>query len=278
MVLPGSRVVPLALLVLLAGCGSYAVGSLDTPTVTPAPVPSDQPVSTAGQSLPPGLSETGITNVTALRRAHARVLSSTSFTRHTTLSIQYLNGTELLGVERTLQVEPADDRFSYREVRTGSSAQRPSDTVRVSIWSTGDRVHRVAWLRNGTVRNTTSRRAAGGIARSVTQPPGTRIPSIFGGINVEVVEQWNENGMTVSRVAATDASSSVLPLFPAPHGSAELRAEITETGLVRHIVVEAVSRRGRLTLKLHWTIRYSAVGETSVSPPARDSDTASAVG
>lgn len=252
----------LALLVVLAGCGGFGAGSPAPPSVTPVPLPSDRSQPTVAGNLPPGVSETGITNVTALSRAHAGALAGTSFTRHTTLTIRYPNGTVLQGANRTLRMGASDDRFYYREIRRGSWAERPGDPVRVTVWSTADVVHRVTRLRNGAVLYATNREAAV-TPRQVTRPSGKEVRRVFDGVDVAVIAQGDANGSSVV-VAANDAASTVLPLFPAPHGSAELRARVSETGLVSQIRVESVSRRGTQTLRLQWSVRYSAIGETNV--------------
>lgn len=229
--------------------------------VTPAPLPPDESTPSGGPTVAPGVTDAGITNLTALSRAHASVLAETSFTRRSTLSIRYPNGTELLGANRTLRMGASDDQFYYRETRTGSWTERSGDPVRITVWSTGDIVQRVTRLRNGTVLYATNREA-GVTPRQVTGPSGKEVRKVFDGVDLAVIAQDDANGSSVV-VAANDAASTVLPLFPAPHGSAELRARVSETGLVSQIRVESVSRRGTQTLRLQWSVRYSAIGETN---------------
>lgn len=240
--------------------------------MTPAPLPTDAPPSTA---LPvPGLSQAGLSNVTALSLAHERALTGTSFTRRTTLTIRYPNGSVLLGAVRTLRMDPSGERFHYRENRTGAWAERPGDPVWVAAWSAGDAETQVVGFRNGTVRNGTVPNSTGegsAIGPVVGRPSGDRIHAVFSGVDFDVTGRREVNGTTVFVVEATDVSSTVLPLFPAPHGTADIRAHVSETGLVRDVRVEAVSRRGRVTLHLRWTVRYSPVGETTVVPPTRTS-------
>lgn len=66
-----------ALLVVLAGCAG--LGGPPTDTVTPAPVPGDDPETVAGTTLPPGVSATGLENVTALAGAHVAAAEGRSY-------------------------------------------------------------------------------------------------------------------------------------------------------------------------------------------------------
>lgn len=166
-------------------------------------------------------------------------------------------------------MDASGERFAYRERRTGAWARRPGDPVSISVWSTSGPVNRLVEFRNGTIRR------EAGLDRPTTigRPVGDHVHTVFSGFDVDVIDRGDANGTTRFVLEATDVSSTGLPLFPAPHGTADIRAVVSESGLVRTIQVEAVSRRGRLTLHLIWTVRYSAVGETVITPP-RLNDTA----
>ena len=68
-------------LVVLAGCSGVTVVDRTTETVTPAPVPAPQTETETGDdTLPPGVSGRGVTNVHALVRAHQSATSDMSYT------------------------------------------------------------------------------------------------------------------------------------------------------------------------------------------------------
>lgn len=262
----GSPAGLLALLLVLGGCSGVGVGPSPDPTVTPAPLPTDSPSPADGPFGAPGISGTHVTNATALAQAHAQVLSATSFTRHTTLQIQYPNGTVLLGATVTLRMGPTDDRFRYHEARTGAWADEPDEPVTVTVWSEGDSARRAIKLGNGTVLNTTLARDEATIGRAIGRPSGDRIASLFGNVRVEVVGRSQANGTAEVEVVASDVPPTLVPVFPAPHGEATVRATVSETGLVRSVLVTSESRRGEHTLQLQWCVRYFAIGQTTVAP------------
>lgn len=137
------RWVPLAVavLALLAGCGSAtgpASPDTGTATVTPAPVPTPvptepaastdtpttTPTSAPAEALPPGVTASGIANVSALARAHRSALEGRSYR-----AVTVVNRTTASGWERTRRVVRVEGERAHLVRRTNESGGDGSSRV-----------------------------------------------------------------------------------------------------------------------------------------------------
>jgi hypothetical protein len=105
--------VGLVLLVVLAGCNLPGVGPTGdgTPSVTPAPVPDDE--------YPPGLTENGLRNATALVLAHTDALRNRSLRAVNERVVTDENGSRRSYANGTVRYGPDWSRFRIESVRGG---------------------------------------------------------------------------------------------------------------------------------------------------------------
>jgi hypothetical protein len=113
------RVLALALVVAVAGCGSLAGQSDSRETLTPAPVPS---VTEGDVPLPPGVGPDGSIDAERLAAAHSEALVGRSYTRRITRRFADRERISTLRVENRT-------RYRYDHVRpgTGENATEFSD-------------------------------------------------------------------------------------------------------------------------------------------------------
>lgn len=112
------QLVPLVLLLVLAGCSGTPVDDHSTTdtVATPAPVPTDD---LGGVELAPGVTEEGIVDAERLAAAHDAYLTDRSYTRLSGTSYRFENGTLLVRTTFNRSVDVGADRRLLRRDRTG---------------------------------------------------------------------------------------------------------------------------------------------------------------
>lgn len=125
------------ILAVLAGCGGGTVGPADTQTgrtVTPAPVPTDQP---SAVPLPPGVSTGGVIDAERLEAAHLRTLSNATFLERGRTTVRFENGS--LAIEETYVGRHGSNATATRQRRNGTVQYGvPSQSlVDADIWGNG---------------------------------------------------------------------------------------------------------------------------------------------
>lgn len=255
----------LVVIILLSGCTSLAGGPTASPTVTPVPVSTDAPPTTASGTGLPGVGDHGITNATRVGSNHAQSLVGNAFVRTTTLLIRHPNGTTQAGIGWSLRMGPNGDRFRYVEARSGAWADEAAEPVRITGWSAGDGVRKSVRFRNGSTVNTTGPFQGEDVTGRIARPSGNRIASFFDAVDAGQVTRRSANGRTVVEIVAGDISPTVLPLFLNPHGQAELRAGLAATGMVTYLNVSYLVRRGDKQLLFRWRTRFGIISPSSVN-------------
>lgn len=150
---PAGATLAVAIMLILAGCSGGLVSSDSAPSPTPAPVPTLESTATHAPQVAPGLAADGVRNTSVLFAAHQAALANRSFTKVTTLTVTYPNGTTYY--RQVTRTTVANDSALTVGERTGIRALQfnPAIIVKYKIYYTGDtRVSRVV-LRSGTVRN-----------------------------------------------------------------------------------------------------------------------------
>jgi len=283
----GLRIIALAAVLVLAGCG--VPGGLDgsgalgadgetTPTLTPVAVPQATDtdrgagVTTAqakgSDRLAPGLTADGVTDATALAAAHVDALDGVPFTVRQNVTERTADGSLLLSTTTRAAVGP--DRQRYRFARTSTEIldgeRRVLRTVR---FADGEVVHERIILRGGTdqqiLRDRTENLSSLPAGLPTRLRDQTGVARIFDGVETTVAGQTERNGTVVYRVESTgiaDPESTDLR-------NASLVAFVTERGLVQEYRLSYVTERvGVGPVHVFSTARFTDVGTTEIRRPS----------
>lgn len=214
------RGVAVALLLLLAGCGGTAPVADDptaTETVTPAPVPGEEP------RLAPGLIETGVVAPRVLAAAHERTLDRRSYRRVARTLVVLSNGTERVRRNETRLYDPA-----ARRALLVVHDRDPRPNVPTT--------HRQTWT-NGSV---TATRTLFGTARAGAEfrvrESGALLGDHGGEAAIEVLA--GQSARVIDRREANGTTEFVLRAEPAER-SGQLTGVVTAEGVVRSLVFES---------------------------------------
>ncbi|MEF8841699.1 MAG: hypothetical protein V5A62_08745 [Haloarculaceae archaeon] len=271
------RVPVVAVLVLLAGCGSAAGPAspgTGTDTVTPAPVPTAPPTTapapTAGPtrtttaardpSLPPGVTASGIANASALADAHSAALEGRSYR-----AVTVVNRSTASGWERTREVLRVDgDRVHlvHRERTSG-----------------GNDSSRVEYL-DGRARYVRCERA-NGTAACPTGPPSAIAGDAAGTVLVLLSGSDSRLVGTETRLVGNGRAATLRhrllvtgnPLgLGSPYGVLEARnytvtALVTPSGLVTDLRASYDLVGGEARIDVTARLRFSSIGSVRVTPP-----------
>jgi len=269
--------VVLAVLVLLAGCGSAAGPASPgrgTATVTPAPVPTTAPTATPAPtaaptgtatpraaSLPPGVTASGIANASALASAHGAALDGRSYR-----AVTVVNRSTPSGWERTREVLRVDGDRVHLVRRTNETGTNGSS--------------RVEYL-DGRTRYVRCERA-NGTGACPTGPPSAIAGDAAGTVLVLLSGSDSRLVGTESRVAGADRGDEALrhrvvitgnPLgLGSPYGVLEARnytatALVTPSGLVTELRASYDLVGGGTRIRVTARLRFSSVGSVRVTPP-----------
>ncbi|MEF8852213.1 MAG: hypothetical protein V5A44_06750 [Haloarculaceae archaeon] len=245
----GRLSVVLALVVVLAGCGSVVDGGTtpeeDTPTrtLTPAPVPTSATPTDELVTLPPGVTGDGIADPDALLDAHRSALRNRSYTLRARISVRGVVS------ERFTRVE-SPTRYYQRDVRygTGSNVTRFASDTSVYTRSTYDSVTRydrfeaVIPPRSTTVRE----------SRALLE------------LDSAAVTRTTRDGHTVFVVRGTYPTHPTLPGVR----NFSLRVVVEPDGLVRSLHATYVRVEGATRTNVTRSFTYTDVGATTVERPA----------
>lgn len=269
----GLAVLAAALLIFLAGCGGTAApGGGTSSAVSPAPVPTTEPIPTPRPELAPGVTAGGIIDPLELSEAHERVLRNRSETVRLTRTNRFPNGTLH---DRTVQITlvgPDRERFHTIVTVTGPHARFFGHSGRGEYWSDGNRM--LQWL----VRNNRSSFAV--IEPADYEPQLTRplIPSPGGGQvfflatlgSFRVTNRTTVNGTAIyrledTRITGTEALAASESVRDPRNVS--LTLVIDERGLLRRFVLSYTAEQAGTTLDVRLTGEHRAIGSTVVDRP-----------
>ncbi|WP_336357667.1 hypothetical protein [Haloarcula sp. CGMCC 1.6347] len=229
------RVVILLVLLLFAGCGAF--GGAERQTVTPVPVPEQ---SQDGR-VEPALTEDAV-DARRLAAAHQRATRTRSYVLGMRLSLEW--GTQIVSLV-------VDDRYHY-QFRTEIVDQNYTRRV----YTNGNR--RYVYDKRAQGAWTTARRPTP--VSGVLDPDPARLIEAYLATNVSA-ERPRDNCDTCPVIlTATDP-----PAAFEPADNYSVQAIVRPDGLVQSLTVSYWDR-SRNSL-VSYEIRYSAVGETTVSRP-----------
>ncbi|WP_049899832.1 DUF7537 family lipoprotein [Halococcus agarilyticus] len=256
-----AAVVGLVSLVLLAGCSGtgFDTGTETPATVTPAPVPTDDPLS----DPPDGLSEDGITDSFALADAHADALANTSFTVRRNHTLVASNGTRLVDTSSVQRIRADHSRWMVERSYNGTYAQFARRPVTdVDSWFNGSHGLYRLQGQNGTeyfVFPITG--ASGPVGRQqlisyYTLTESTAVSTANGRIRLEMnVRPETNRPISPLRVNVTERTVALT---------------LTETGRVERYRVEYTGRLRsdpNTTVEGVRVVRFRGLDETTVERP-----------
>lgn len=233
------------LLIIFAGCGSLSADQENvTDPVTPAPLPSDTPEA---KSIAPGVTSNGVEDPNALIAAHMALIENQSYTLVVRQSITERNGSQHRGLNARVAL---DENRSYRMqlVLEGMETNRsvwPPPKDEIQTW----RYWVNFYLFGSSVE---------GELREWFQSVDTQVADIDHPDKVDLISitgtRFENQGGIVG-----GANRSIENI--------DFRAVITERGLIQEIEVSYVRiRHGELEY-VSESIRFTAVGNTTVADP-----------
>lgn len=265
----------LGLSLLLAGCSFAQTGGTPTGTVTPAPVPEHV-------DLPPGVDESGVVSADRLADAHVDALASRSFTLVSNRTVRDADGR----IRSRLSVEVAvgENRSYLADLATAGPdgpvlLGRPP--ARGVYWSNGSAHVRKLTRQNRTTYDRidasrtfagswlfwTNTVAYGGVIGLSSAEPFYR--ETLRDVPTELAGRRTLNGTTVVRLVGDRAESPEFSQLDADVvRDVRLEAVVDERGLVRSFRLSYEAVVDGEVRTVDWTIRYEAVGGTTVARPS----------
>lgn len=274
---PRSRLAPvvLALVIVLAGCGSLAGSSPGTPTetVTPAPLPAD------AEQLAPGLTVEGVWNGTRLGTAHQNRLAGQNYTVRTAATVVFENGTVFSEYLTERRFSP-DGTGLVSTTLGGLRSVRASgtDTVETTTWTNGSQHVIRRHHENGTV------------SYSVTTPDRSlrvytsTVPSLTATLtesDARVIDRSTNRTPATYTLTAPELAERPVPDVLDAVDRRTARLVVTENGLVQRVTVRQAGRLDGHRAVVNNTVSYHDIGTTTVERPpwlttAREHETATA--
>lgn len=263
------------IVLVLAGCGGAVFGGDE---------PAAPETATTNQSTmlpPPGVSSLRVLNPSALGRAHARTLENASYV--VTSNRTVLDPTGALRSRLSTRVA-VDETGGFRATAETAGPDAPvfigEPPATGTYWSNGT-VYLRRLTRDGRTTYTqhdppdtwvgTRRYWAEAVPFGARHNrPATFYAAVFDAVPTRVVGQSRVDGTPVFRLEGDfDGSAPVgdLPDEVSAVRNATLVALVDRDGLVRVLDLRYTGRLEEQAVRVHWTIRYTAVGRTSVARP-----------
>jgi hypothetical protein len=266
-----TRPLLVCLLVLLAGCGGLG-GGQPTETVTPAPVPADEP----DDRYPPGVAADGVVDPLALGAAHYDRLEEAPYTTVRNRTVRTANGSLLVRTGLRAAFSGTRSRFHLVYAVEGPAPWLlDTGTGRLVLWFDGNVLLR-SLTEDGETRRQRFPAAVfnedpGSFRESGTQF-GLRSPDreaywLFLAFQSDVGPVANGSTVVRGTELAHPGALATLDGVEDLH-NASLHAVVGPDGPVRtyHLSYEATMDGRPVTVGR--TVRYSAVGETRIERPS----------
>jgi hypothetical protein len=281
-------VLGVACLLVLAGCGGVwpvddpASGGVDgdaTSTVTPAPLPEEEP------EFPPGVDRRGVVDAERLAEAHGTAIANASYTVRSNRTVEYANGS--LRSSLVVEVALARNRTFLATAATagpGAPVFLGVPPARATFWSNGSLYVRRFTTRGETTYNQfdPGQQFAGTWrywARTVpfggrSGRPGSFYTETLGVVPTRVTGRETAGNASLVHLVGRGSPGSVegTPLDGGGSlGSARnvsLRATVDQRGVVRSLSLDYDATADGRPVHVSWTVHYRAVGRTTVGRPS----------
>lgn len=235
--------VSLAVLVLLSGCsGVLPGGETETPTTTNS-TPED------GETLPPGVTSSGVQDWNALLQSHSTTLQSTSFSMEMSSEVTQQNETSSQSTSASYQADP------QKAVQHQSSNGIEIDSYLDTTVNQNESFTRYA-SENETIYKKSPASSLSQLtrARTIGQLATLYNFEVQGsGDTHQLVSTGVKNQTQLNQAIGAEVSSS------------ELRLTVTDDGVIKEMQYDVETSSGA-TLALDLT--FSDIGSTTVSEPA----------
>lgn len=262
------RVLAVVTLLTLSGCTGFLSGDDAAPTVTPAPVPTDDPDSGPGAMLVPGVYPDGDLQTDLLVDAHREALRNTSFvwTATDNRTGTVANVTDSVMALRRVVFENATRFYFDTNGRTDRYQGRRVYYPVYNEYADGEDIYvralSTSWADYRYDRVTTDG-SRSRFVRSATNAIERYLP--VGSASIERIE--SAAGPRY-RLTSTEPSETLAPLVD----DYRVSALVTQRGLVRNLTATYTTERSTASGTTTFTHRYSStvtdVGNVTVSTPA----------
>jgi len=254
----------------LAGCAGLFggdSGGTTTPPSAAAPAESTPTPSPDNSAYPPGLSENGVENAFELARTHRALLANRSYTRLVTTTTRYANGSLRYRTRTRTRSVPTEGEPRYHSVRTFAGPAQD----RLSSYPNGERIETYAAERTGVHIV----RPDGSNTELVSRSDLNRqiLEVTFHAFDVRLAPPTSCGDLTCYRLRSTNliAPSRLKESLVRRAGwevtQGALVAVVDERGLVREYRVEYAVETPTESYTAVRTVRFSAIGETTVERP-----------
>lgn len=222
--------------------------------------------------LPPGLSTDGVTDAAALGTAHEESLAGQSYTYDREVTVVAVNGTELGRWNQHVQV--GADRLEFNHTQTGEGRSVSGAEIGDSqVYTDGS----VTFWKADAFRDGFRREPGRGFAAE-TFSSEQLLADVLNASETTVTEFDSETdesrqAETWYRVRAENGTETLT--YDSPNGTVAVEATnvtatavVAPSGFVRNVIYEFDFVRGNVSGHRTMTVRYTAVGETTVEVPA----------
>lgn len=268
-------ILAVGLLAVTAGCNTVGDSGTETPTVTPAPVPTHSPTPEDPRvGVAPGLSAGGITHPNYLATHHAEAATETSYVwmEFESTTRQYRN--ETVDTSES-QVVTFEDETTYR---------RQIDAHEITIDGRETYVQGYEEYANGDVEYTRWV-STDGEGYTYTRDSSPDAARTYASLAAESIRKYlNVENETVERIDVGEGrhyvvvgTRSTLPEY-GPVDEYRARAIVREDGFVRSLDVRYTRSRDGDPVRAHYSFTYRQVGNATVEPPDWESEAADRFG
>ena len=261
-----SAVGALVLLLALSGCSAFAGGSSNTPTLTPADVPTETPTPADPRvGVAPGVSASGVTHPGFLVQRHVEVASEERYVWE-----------KRFRKNRTLNDETSTVRRGQRIVVENATVYRRDDPVLettvdgesrflygYSEWANGETLYR-SWYGGENGERIFSRRPDPEPRPEYAAIPAASIQKYLT-LDHATVSRYDVAGSNVQHYLVT-GSRSRLPRY-GNVSNYSTRAVIRNDGFVRSLNVSFDATLREVSVSVQYTFTYREVGTATVTPP-----------
>lgn len=231
--------------------------------MTPAPVPSVESAATPDGRFAPGVRD-DVVNGERLARAHARALSTTSYTVNQTIVQRYSNGTLRSRYVTVARFTETPGRFA---ATLSQADRRDGRLVERTVRRYGDGEAAYAAITEANTTRYQRLRWPDGEPRDPRQvypenlTNARSIARVFTLVETRMVDTVEVNGTRYARLES--APNATLP----PLTNVSVTALVSERGVLRSYRVTYDVSRAEESVRATVAVSYTRVGETTVSEP-----------